>query len=274
MKHTLLNFKQAELLEDLIAKYGQVVSSSQIYDLFAVKLGKQQVKNMITQLVKHGWLIRIKRSCYEIASLSSRGFSQLSPYKVANLLAKNSYVSFATALNYYGFFNQLTSEVLSLSLKRQRAVKIDQTTYSFVQSKADYFFGWQEVEFDQHLVKIARPEKALIDLIHFHRSRHAVDLVIEVIRDQQHDLCMLSCQTYLAKMSITTIKIFGLIFDLLGIDSSALYDSIEARRGTHRMFADADKFNAKWRLYYDSYFDRYQSVETNNDQSAKCVFTS
>ena len=64
----------------------------------------------------------------------------------------------------------------------------------------------------------------------------------------------------LGKISLTTVKTFGLLFDLLGIDSSDLYSQVKLK-GTHWMLSHDTKFNAKWRLYYDAYFDKYQSAK-------------
>ena len=51
--------------------------------------------------------------------------------------------------------------------------------------------------------------------------------------------------------------IFGFIFDLINSDSSKLLKLAKRAKGAHRMTADAKIFNAKWRLYYDAYFDKY-----------------
>ena len=55
-------------------------------------------------------------------------------------------------------------------------------------------------------------------------------------------------------------RIFGLIFDLIGINSDKLYALVKAKHGTHWMLAGDNKFNGKWRLYYQAYFDKYQSA--------------
>jgi hypothetical protein len=55
-----------------------------------------------------------------------------------------------------------------------------------------------------------------------------------------------------------TIKIFGLVFDMLGIDSNLLYQLVLGSNSTHRMSPEDKTFNAKWRLYYDDYFEKYR----------------
>lgn len=258
MKQTILTIKQNELLENLIVKYGQIVTTEEIYAESQGSNGQRQVKKVIAKLVSHGWLIRIKRGLYAISDLSSRGFLSISPYFIANLFVKESYVSFESALAYYNMFDQLTSTIISISKTQYKAVYLNATEYSFINVKDKFFFGWQKVMIDGNVVRIAEIEKALIDIIHFHRSKYAVDLVIEKLQEQQESLDIEKLCEYINKMSITTIKIFGFILDLLCIDSNSLYESIKTKHSTHWMLVGDKKFNAKWRLYYDEYFDKYQ----------------
>lgn len=258
MKQTILTTKQSELLEKLIVMYGHIVTSHEIYLEAAGVWNRQQAKKIITKLVSNGWLIRIKRGLYAISDFSSRGFLSLSPYIVANLLVQDSYVSFESALSYYGMFDQLTDKVISISKKRYKTVQLSSTTYSFVHVKNQFYFGRTETTIDNNIVRIATAEKALIDMIHFHKSKYSIDIVIEKLQEHARSLNMETLCEDLSRMSTTTIKIFGFILDVLDIDSKRLYTLIKSRRGTHWMLPGDKKFNAKWRLYYDAYFDKYQ----------------
>jgi hypothetical protein len=80
------------------------------------------------------------------------------------LLVSESYVSFAAALQHYGLYDQLLATVSSVSLKKYRTAKIDNTSYKFVQTSVNNFFGWREVNMDGKLIKIASAEKALLIL--------------------------------------------------------------------------------------------------------------
>ena len=115
MKQTILSAKQSELLENLIVKYSQIVTFNQILSEAQNNWDYKQVKNLITKLVKNGWLIRIKKGLYVISDLSTRGSLSLPPYKVANLLVNDSYVSFESALQQYGMFDQFTGTTISVS---------------------------------------------------------------------------------------------------------------------------------------------------------------
>ena len=259
MMQTNLSAKQSDLLENLIVKHGQVVTSAQIYKEAEGSWNYEQTKNLATKLVKSGWLIRIKRGLYAISDLSTKGFLSLSPLVVANLLLPESYVSFESALSYHGMFDQLTKKTTSISLKMYKSVELSGVTYSFVKTKLDLFFGWQDVQIESLGAKIATPEKALIDIINYHKSQYDIDLVIEKLSEHNSDLDLDRLNEYLSKFSSTTIKIFGLIFDLIGIDSETLHKMINPKRGTNWMLAGDSKFNARWRLYYSDYFDKYKS---------------
>jgi len=262
MKQTVLTSKQSELLEDLIAAYGQIVSLDQIYAKARSQWEEGQIKNVITKLTSDGWLIRIKKGLYAISDLSNRGFLSLSPYVVANLLVKESYVSFESALAYHGMFDQLTNKIISVSTSKYKNVTLNNIEYDFLNVKDQFFFGWQEVIVDNQMVRIAYAEKALVDIIHFHRSKYSVDLVIEKLKEYQDSLSMRRLNEFISKMSTVTIKTFGLIFDLLDIDSNNLYQLVKDNSTTLKMLPDDTKFNTKWRLYYDKYFEKYAHSTT------------
>ena len=179
MKQTILSTQQSTLLEDLIVKYGQIVTSEQIYAQGKDVWDKKVAKNVVTKLARNGWLIRVKRGLYAISDLSNRGFLSLSPSVVANLLVKDSYVSFESALAYHGMFDQLTNKTISIAQVQYKAVQLQSVEYSFVKVLDKWFFGWKEVSIDNKTVRMATAEKALIDMIQFHKSKYTVDLVVE-----------------------------------------------------------------------------------------------
>lgn len=265
MKQTILSTKQSELLENLIGKYGLIVTSVQIIETAKNNWDYKQAKNLITKLVKDGWLIRIKRGLYAISELTGRGFLSLSPYLVANLLVDDSYVSFEGALQYHNMFDQLTDKTISVCLKARKAVKLNNMEYSFVKTKESLHFGFVESGIGNNVVRIATAEKALIDMVNFRKSKLTIDVVIEKIINHKQDLDFDKFNEFLAKFPITTIKTFGLIFDFLGIDSEKIYELIKLRHGTGWMLPNNKKFNAKWRIYYDEYFDQYDHASTIRD---------
>ena len=258
MKNTALAVKDGELLEMLIAKYGKVATSDQIMTEAKGTWDYQQTHNRIQQLVKNGWLVRIKRGLYAINDLSSRGFLSISPYVVAGLLVRDSYVSFEAALNYHSMFDQFVQQYSSVSLNQYKEKTLESVQYRFIKIQEKFFLGWEQVDVENMTAKIAQAEKALVDLIHFRTGKYVVDLVIEKLQTYKDDLNIEQLISYASLASQKTAKIFGLVFDLLDWDSKNLLQLLPYTRSTHWINAGDKTFNAKWRLYYDQYFDKYQ----------------
>ena len=261
MKKTTLAAKDGELLEKLIAQYGKVVTANQIEEAASSTWDYQQTHNRVQKLVKNGWLIRIKRGLYVISDLSSRGFLSVSPYAIANLLVEDSFVSFEAALAYRGMFDQYVSQFTSLSLKQYQLTDLDAIQYRFIKAQEKMFIGWELVTIENLTAKVAFAEKALVDMIYFRKGKYVVDLVIEKLLNYSDELDKQRIIHYSGLASQKTIKVFGLIFDFMGWESGQLTESLSKTKSTHFMSSGDKQFNAKWRLYYDEHFDKYNQAE-------------
>lgn len=259
MNNTILAAKDSTLLENLIVKYGKIVTSVQIEAEANSTWQYQQIHNRIQQLVKNGWLLRIKRGLYAIADLSTRGFLSISPYVIANLLVEESCVSFEAALAFRGMFDQFTDQFTSLSLKQYKTTDLNSIRYRFIKTRQKMFIGWELVEIENLEARIAYAEKALVDMICFNKSKYAVDLVIEKLQNFQSDLDFQKLFDFSRQASKKTVKVFGWMLDLLGLDSSRFFNLIANDRGTHWLNRGDTRFSAKWRLYTDEYFEKFHT---------------
>ncbi len=250
-KKTILSENESNIIETLLAHYGSIVTFEQIYLELGKKISRPSIRNFVNKLTKNGWLVRIKKGIYAIASIDSRGFLALPVYKIAQILDDNSYVSFEAALQYHGMFDQLFNTVISVSTKKRQAVTLQGITYKFIKTKGDLFFGWEDKRVENYLVKIATPEKALLDMLSFHRNTYSIDLVLEKLMEYRHDFNNELFNKFIQKQSLTVKRIMGFLFDLASIDSSSLYDLVGHKKTSSIMTAESKTFNAKWRLYHE-----------------------
>lgn len=116
-------------------------------------LGRDSLKVSVNRLVKKEVLTRFKRGVYQLS------LSTVDVKKVANQLYYPSYVSFETALSYYGILSQIPSTQTFATMKKSKKMTIANTEVEYTQLKKELYFGYT---FKQGIY-IAQPEKALLD---------------------------------------------------------------------------------------------------------------
>lgn len=250
MKRASLTQSQLEILENALLRYGNIVTTGELTSLISAKTADRK-RQVVKQMADAGWLVRIKRGVYQISDLSSLEMLTLSRYTVAQLLVGESYVSFETALQYHGMYDQLPGTVTSISLKRHSIVTLEGIDYRFITTKEQYYFGWQEVQSDGRTAKVATPEKALIDLVQFHRTRLSVNLVAEKLAVYQDALDFDRLKSYLLCSNLATLRIFGVLLDKLGVDTEDLRAFSRRSTTVSRLTANSSLRDSRWQLMYD-----------------------
>lgn len=145
-----------------------VFSHEMLYALLEKSVSN--VNDKISNLVKNGELIRLKKGFYTFSkAYLTRPIDLLS---VANTLYAPSYVSFDYALSYYGMIPERVSEITSATSKNEKLfdTPIGRFSYKTVPLQA-YSLGvdWLYDENDGGRF-IATPEKALCDKIRYDRG--------------------------------------------------------------------------------------------------------
>lgn len=256
MKRIGLVQNELEILETALIQYGVVVEFDQLSSLF--NEDRRYTRKRIARLEKQGWLKRIKKGVYVISDLSPLGGLPVSHLAVVNILVQDAYISFEAALQHHGLFDQLLTSINSVSVKQYKTTKIDGINYHFIKTQDRYLYGWDIHEIDGLTVKVARLEKALIDLIQFHRSRYSTDLVVEKLMEYIEEIDPNKLVEYGLRANITTRRILGFIMDMAGLETSELLTSVENSQSTSAISnTDENIYNNKWRLYYDPYFEKY-----------------
>lgn len=75
-----------------------------------------------------------------------------------------AYVSLQTALYYHGIISQIPNVIYAVSLARTRFFKTPLASISIHHLQPSFFFGYEEKS--NGLIKIAAPEKALLDILY------------------------------------------------------------------------------------------------------------
>lgn len=252
MKRTLLTAAQQRVLEELIAEHGLVVTTQQVLNTLRFETQASKYR-FVSQLAADGWLVPIKQGLYQIADVGTLGALTLSRFAVAHLLLPESYVSFHAALQFHGLFDQSLTTVRSVALRQKRAVQLQDIIYSFVKTTSDHYTGFDTHILDGQRVQIAQGEKALVDLLHFHRTSYTVDLVLEILRDNHHRLHLQRLSAYALAAPIAVQRSLGFLLDGLGLDPGKLHAASCTSSSVSKLTPESQLYSGAWRLYYESF---------------------
>ncbi|MDH7476205.1 MAG: hypothetical protein QHH09_01900 [Microgenomates group bacterium] len=111
----------------------------------------------LSRLIKEKILIKIERDKYILAK------ANISDFELANFLLVPSYISFETALNFWGVISQFPYEITSATIKKTRIKKYGEKIFSYSRLSKNLFFGYELI--NNYL--IANLEKALLDQLYF-----------------------------------------------------------------------------------------------------------
>jgi predicted transcriptional regulator of viral defense system len=253
-----INLTETDLavMENAMIEFGAVVTFDQLVSL--CNEDRKYANKRINKLTKQGWLKRIKKGVFALSDLSSRGMLAISHKAVVNHLVDEAYISFEAALQHHGLYNQLLSSINSIALKQYQTTVIDGMSYNFIKTQPEYFYGWDTYTIDGQSVKIASVEKALIDLVQFHRSRYSTDLVLEKLTDDSDNIEYQKLVEYILKANLTTRRIMGFLMDCAAMETSMIYLSTAKKTSTSSISSsEHNRYNSKWRIFYDRHFSQY-----------------
>lgn len=111
---------------------------------------------IISRLVKNQVLEKVEKDKYLVAG------TKLNDFSLANLVYQPSYVSFESALNFYGILSQFPYEISSGTPKKTAKKLIKEKTFTYVHLQKSLFWGYEKK--DNFLIALA--EKALLDQLY------------------------------------------------------------------------------------------------------------
>ena len=137
------------------------------------------IPEKIATEVKRGNLIKVKRGLY-ITDINTN------PFIIANNIVTPSYISYETALAYYGLIPERVYLIKSACFKKNKIklfkTKVGNFYYQDIYDKA-YPYGIDIVLIDNVNVSIACPEKALLDMISVISPKNNIEEIKELLFD-------------------------------------------------------------------------------------------
>ena len=150
----MATYDLAQITQNLLLSPIPVFSSESLAKSLDINK-ERSVYLIIQKILKSKVLEKLGRNCYILAQKPAHQFL------IANYYLTPSYISFESALSYYGILSQFPTEVTSVTSKKTAKYNLNNRLFSFVHLKKDLFWGYDKRD-DGFL--IAGPEKAVLDL--------------------------------------------------------------------------------------------------------------
>jgi len=110
---------------------------------------------------KEGLFVKLRSGLYMLTDYPANQFL------IANRLYEPSYVSFDTALSFYGIIPETVYSVISATTKITREFRIKNIRFLYHKLKKDAYKGYRAIKYLDNTILIAEPEKALADYLYF-----------------------------------------------------------------------------------------------------------
>lgn len=144
-----------------------------------------------------GYIKKLRRGYYMFSDLP---LNEKVLFLIANKLYTPSYVSFETALSYYGLIPEGVYSITSASSKKTTHFKTPIVEFSYRRVKQDHFFGYKLEEQMRQQYKIAEMEKAVLDYLYAHP---------EIVKDADFYEWRFNSQEFLAKADMVKFHAYA-----------------------------------------------------------------
>jgi len=152
---------------------------------------KVDVQRQLSRWTRAGRVVQLRRGLYALAPRYRR--TRVHPFVAANHLVQPSYVSLQSALAYHGAIPEAVPVVTSITTGRLCEYSTPLGEFLFRHVRVSLFNGYLAVDVstrweDRRHAFVARPEKALIDLLYLENGSDSSAYLAELRLDTEDTL--------------------------------------------------------------------------------------
>lgn len=147
--------------------------------LLAGDVDPADVRRQLSRWTKRGWLYQLRRGLYALAPPLQK--AKPHPFVIANRMVRGCYVSCQSALAHYHLIPEYVPVIVSVTTGRPARWETALGVFEFRHIKNDWFHGYRLIDMNGgQKAHVARPEKALLDMIHLQPGADSMDYLREL----------------------------------------------------------------------------------------------
>lgn len=205
---------------------------------------KIRIYNTLFSLTQKKMLINAKRDKYILTEIVKEKL-----FEIAAELTSPSYISFWTALSFYGFTEQQVKVIQLVSPEQEKKITFDSEIIEVTTFKLDLFFGYKNEEG----YAIAEKEKALLDSLYQLDNCGGLDEFVKCLRNSWKELNKKKFINYLIRFNnksmvsrtgylIEELKLKGIKLEKLKKYSSNSFVKLNPKK------QKTNQYHKKWKI--------------------------
>ena len=196
-----------------------------VHDLaFLLKVPIKKAYALVTRLEGKDFIRSIEKGKYLLLGFEPERVLS-NPFFIASRIVYPSYVSFWSALNYYGFTEQVPHTVFLASTRKKKEVKFNDFRFKYVLMEPQTFFGYRKERIGDIDFLIADEEKAIIDSLHIPDNSGGMIEIAKAVYNAKDKIDADKLISYAASMNNRSLcSRLGYLLDKFGIDPRKLLE--------------------------------------------------
>lgn len=211
-------------------------------------LERARVYRLVAQLKRDQLIAEVEKGKYLLLGLEPERVLA-NPLFIASQLITPAYVSYWSALHFYGFTEQAPLTIFVATTKKKRPVEFQGIHFRFVTIQPHKFFGYVRESVGEMPVLIADPAKAIIDSFDQPRYAGGVSEIAKALRNALSEVEITTLALYANQMGDHSLgSRLGVLLEQLGqpvpsdLLSSATPIKLDPSRGKSGVYS------ARWRV--------------------------
>ncbi len=189
-----------------------------------LKIPITKAYGIVARLEGRGFIKSVERGKYILLGFEPERVLS-NPFFIASRVVYPSYVSFWSALNFYGFTEQVPVMVFLASARKKKEVEFNNFRFKYVLINPEKFFGYRKERVGDLDFLIAEEEKAIIDSLYLPENAGGMAEVIKAVYNAKDRVDLDKLFAYASAMKNRSLcSRLGYLLERFGIEAGMLLE--------------------------------------------------